>query len=136
MTLRCFSEVFYHLYDKSNSYNDNRPIRRRLGIDGWLKKLMAHFNKISFIYVVVWLSAWHEFKGGWKEAEVLRMNLDSSRKTHTSKLKCCIWQKVGIQGGFVLFLTREKAYQCSFWVLDHHMEVKHYVKDMIIIMVK
>lgn len=43
---------------------------------------------------------------------------------------------MGIQGRFVLLLMREMAYQCSFWVLDHNMEVKHYVKEVIITMVK
>ena len=101
MTLRCFSEVFYHLHNKNNSYNDNCPIRRGIRNDSWLKKLMAHFNKISFIQVAVWSSSWRDFKGGRKEEEVLRINSDSSRKTQMSNLKCCIWQKEGIQFCFI-----------------------------------
>lgn len=105
MTLRCLSEVFYHLHDKKkkkNSYNDdNRPMRRGIQIDSWLKKLMTHFNKISFIQVAVWSSSWHDFKGGWKEEAVLRMNSDNSWKTQMSNLKCYIWQEEGIQICFI-----------------------------------
>lgn len=48
---------------------------------------MAYFDKISFIQVVVWSSAWYEFKGDWKEAELLGMNSDSSQKNRDRQHK-------------------------------------------------